>query len=53
MTPYRAVSAAAFTLLLSAPMLRAQSAPVPQTGFGGDLQVLTLSHYAFVPHNSP
>jgi hypothetical protein len=52
MTPYRAVPAAAFAFLLSLSTLRAQPSTVPQTGFGGDLQVLTLSHYAFVPHNS-
>ncbi len=32
--------------------LGAQSAFVPRSGFGGDLQTLTLPHYAFLPHNA-
>ena len=38
-------------LLIPAPMVLGQPS-VPQTGFGGDLQTLTLSHVAFLPQNS-
>src|SRR5262245_30082011 len=55
MTPFRAASAAGFALLVSlvsASTLRAEPSPAPQSGFGGDLQVVTLSHVAFVPTSS-
>ncbi len=52
MTLFRSASAATFLLLLSAPSIRGQVPSEPQSGFGSDLQVLTLSHVAFAPHNS-
>jgi S-layer homology domain len=38
--------------LVPAPVILAQPASVPKSGFGGDLQTLTLPHYAFLAHNS-
>jgi S-layer homology domain len=50
--PATRAAAAALGLALSAVLLAQDDAAVPRSGFGGDLQLLTLSHVAFTPHNS-
>jgi hypothetical protein len=47
---FRSASLAAI-FLLSASKILAQLPETPHGGFGGDLQVLTIPHIAFVPHN--